>query len=72
MSNIIDLATEIAKTNPAQTAWTSNETALIFNFFWIRAAVAGKVLSGVVVATIIRSISFLFKLEDLIASKDAK
>jgi len=38
----------------------------------MRAAVAGKVLSGVVVATIIKSISFLFKLADLIAFKAAK
>lgn len=44
----------------------------MFSFFWTRAAVAGKVLSGVVVATIIKSTSFLSNLADLIAFRAAK
>ena len=42
---------------PAHTAWTSKAIALHPRFFCILAAVEGKVLSGVVVATIIISIS---------------
>ena len=54
----MDFATDKANTNPAHTACTSKETASTPIFFWTRVAVAGKVLSGVVVATIIKSISY--------------
>ena len=71
MSFIIDLAIDRAKTKPAQTAWTSNATPLIPIFFWTRVAVEGKVLSGVVVATINRFISFFSNVEFSIAFKPA-
>ena len=60
-----------AKTNPAQTAWTSKAAHLIPIFFWTRVAVEGKVLSGVVVATIIKFISFLSIVEFAIAFRAA-
>ena len=61
-------AIESAYIKPLQTAWISNAGhSLIFNFFCKIHAVLGKTLSGVVVATIIKSISFGCKFASLIA-----
>ena len=55
------VATDIPNKKPLQTAFKSKAAALIvFSLWWTKAAVEGAFLSGVAVATIIKSISSLF------------
>ena len=64
-ADINPFATERAYTKPAHTACTSNANALCApSFSWTIVAVDGKVQSGVVVATIIQSISDILSPDD--------